>query len=47
MDLVKRFLRDEQGQDLYEFTLLMAFLTLVSVSFLGASVRLGSFSSLP
>ena len=29
---VKRFLRDEQGQDLIEYTLLMAFIALASAA---------------
>jgi Flp pilus assembly pilin Flp len=32
MDLFKRFLSDEQGQDLIEYTLLMAFIALASAA---------------
>jgi Flp pilus assembly pilin Flp len=32
MDLLYRFIRDEQGQDLIEYTLLMSFIVLVSVA---------------
>ncbi len=33
---VKQFLQDEQGQDLVEYSLLLAFVALVGVSILGA-----------
>ena len=37
MTHIKNFLRDEQGQDLIEYTLLMAFVALASATlFLGA-----------
>ena len=37
MNLVKRFWNDEQGQDLIEYTLLMAFVALASAAlFIGA-----------
>jgi len=39
---LKRFLRDEQGQDLIEYTLLMAFVALASAAIFtsaGASVK--------
>jgi len=32
MSLVKNFLRDEQGQDLVEYTLLLAFVALASAA---------------
>jgi Flp pilus assembly pilin Flp len=32
MNLLRRFLKDEQGQDLIEYTLLMAFIALASAS---------------
>jgi Flp pilus assembly pilin Flp len=32
MDLLRRFLRDEQGQDLIEYSLLMAFVALASAA---------------
>ena len=32
MDAVRQFLRDEQGQDLIEYTLLMAFLSLATAA---------------
>jgi Flp pilus assembly pilin Flp len=32
MDLLKRFLRDEGGQDLIEYTLLIAFVSLASAA---------------
>ena len=32
MNLLLRFLKDEQGQDLIEYTLLMAFIALASAS---------------
>jgi Flp pilus assembly pilin Flp len=32
MNLLKRFLKDEQGQDLIEYTLLMAFIALASAA---------------
>jgi Flp pilus assembly pilin Flp len=42
--ILKRFLRDEQGQDLIEYTLLMAFVALASAAiFIGAG---GSISSI-
>lgn len=44
MNLLKTFLRDEQGQDLIEYTLLMAFVALASAAlFLGAG---GSISGI-
>ncbi len=44
MNLLQRFLRDEQGQDLIEYTLLMAFIALASASiFVSAG---GSLSSI-
>ncbi len=37
MTMLRNFLRDEQGQDLIEYTLLMAFVALASAAlFLGA-----------
>ncbi len=37
MKLLKNFLRDEQGQDLVEYTLLLAFVALASAAlFIGA-----------
>jgi Flp pilus assembly pilin Flp len=37
MNILKNFVRDEQGQDLIEYTLLMAFVALASAAlFLGA-----------
>ncbi|MGD1072229.1 MAG: Flp family type IVb pilin [Bryobacteraceae bacterium] len=37
MSVLKRFLREEEGQDLIEYTLLLAFIALASASlFLGA-----------
>jgi Flp pilus assembly pilin Flp len=33
--MVKRFLRDELGQDLIEYTLLMAFIALASAALIG------------
>ncbi len=37
MQLMKAFLRDEQGQDLVEYTLLLAFVALASAAlFIGA-----------
>jgi Flp pilus assembly pilin Flp len=37
MTLIKSFLRDEQGQDLIEYTLLLAFVALASAAlFMGA-----------
>jgi Flp pilus assembly pilin Flp len=33
--MVKRFLRDEGGQDLIEYTLLMAFIALASAALIG------------
>jgi Flp pilus assembly pilin Flp len=37
MTLIKRFWQDEQGQDLIEYTLLMAFVALASAAlFIGA-----------
>jgi Flp pilus assembly pilin Flp len=37
MNFLKNFVRDEQGQDLIEYTLLMAFVALASAAlFLGA-----------
>lgn len=44
MNLLQRFLRDEQGQDLIEYTLLVAFIALASASiFVSAG---GSISSI-
>ena len=44
MDLVRKFWNDEQGQDLIEYTLLMAFVALASATlFLGAG---GSISGI-
>lgn len=44
MTHIKNFLRDEQGQDLIEYTLLMAFVALASAAlFLGAG---GSISGI-
>ena len=44
MTTVLRFIRDEQGQDLIEYTLLMAFVALASAAlFLGAG---GSISGI-
>ena len=42
MNLLKNFLRDEQGQDLIEYTLLLAFVALASAALFinaGASVN--------
>jgi Flp pilus assembly pilin Flp len=37
MNIMKNFLKDEQGQDLIEYTLLMAFVALASAAlFIGA-----------
>ena len=39
MKMIKNFMNDEQGQDLIEYTLLMAFVALASAAlFLGALV---------
>jgi len=44
MRLLKNFLRDEQGQDLVEYTLLLAFVALASAAlFIGAG---GSVSTI-
>ena len=44
MNLLQRFLKDEQGQDLIEYTLLIAFIALASASiFVSAG---GSISSI-
>jgi Flp pilus assembly pilin Flp len=44
MNMLKRFIRDEQGQDLIEYTLLMAFVALASAAlFIGAG---GSISGI-
>jgi Flp pilus assembly pilin Flp len=44
MNPIQRFLRDEQGQDLIEYTLLMAFIALASAAiFISAG---GSLSSI-
>ncbi len=43
MRMLKNFLRDEQGQDLIEYTLLLAFVALASAAlFIGAGGYLGS-----
>ena len=43
MKLLKNFLRDEQGQDLVEYTLLLAFVALASAAlFLGAGVSVST-----
>ena len=42
MELLRRFVRDERGQDLIEYTLLMAFIALASAAIFvnaGASVN--------
>ena len=40
MNTMKNFLNDEQGQDLIEYTLLMAFVALAAAAlFLGASIK--------
>lgn len=42
-ELMKRFLRAEEGQDLVEYTLLLAFVCLASAAlFIGAGKSLGS-----
>jgi Flp pilus assembly pilin Flp len=44
MNMLKSFIRDEQGQDLIEYTLLMAFVALASAAlFIGAG---GSISGI-
>ena len=44
MNMLRRFIRDEQGQDLIEYTLLMAFVALASAAlFIGAG---GSISGI-
>jgi len=44
MNMLKRFIKDEQGQDLIEYTLLMAFVALASAAlFIGAG---GSISGI-
>jgi len=46
-DRIIRFLRDEQGQDLVEYTLLLAFVCLASAAlFIGAGAQLSSIWSL-
>jgi Flp pilus assembly pilin Flp len=42
IDLIKKFIRDEQGQDLVEYALLLVFLALAAISILptlGSSVN--------
>ena len=42
-NMMVRFLRDEQGQDLIEYTLLLAFVCLASAAlFIGAGKSLGT-----
>jgi Flp pilus assembly pilin Flp len=43
MTLLKNFLREEQGQDLVEYTLLLAFVALASAAlFIGAGASISS-----
>ena len=43
MTFLKTFLRDEQGQDLVEYTLLLAFVALASAAlFIGAGGEIGA-----
>jgi Flp pilus assembly pilin Flp len=45
--MMVRFLRDEQGQDLVEYTLLLAFVCLASAAlFIGAGLQLSGIWSL-
>jgi len=45
-NMMMRFLRDEQGQDLVEYTLLLAFVALASAAlFIGAGVQISSIWS--
>lgn len=43
MKLMKNFIRDEQGQDLVEYTLLLAFVALASAAlFIGAGASINT-----
>jgi Flp pilus assembly pilin Flp len=43
MNMMRNFLRDEQGQDLIEYTLLLAFVALASAAlFIGAGVSINT-----
>lgn len=43
MNMVKNFIRDEQGQDLVEYTLLLAFVALASAAlFIGAGASINA-----
>jgi len=45
-NMMMRFLRDEQGQDLVEYTWLLAFVALASAAlFIGAGVQIASIWS--
>jgi Flp pilus assembly pilin Flp len=47
MELLKRFWQEEQGQDLIEYTLLLAFVALVSAAlFIGAGQSASSIWSI-
>ena len=48
MKLFQRFLKDEQGQDLIEYTLLMAFVALASAAiFVSAGIALAPSGAAP
>ncbi len=47
MKILKQFLRDEQGQDLIEYTLLLAFVALASAAlFINAGVSISGIWSI-
>jgi len=47
MNLLKNFLRDDQGQDLIEYTLLLAFVALASAAlFISAGVSINGIWSI-